>query len=461
MLIDSHGVRPERTVYVDDKDVNVDAAVALGMTGLVFTDPAALRSDLVRLGVLPDLPLGQDVAVPDVPAARPGEGAVWRGDAVPDGAGPSVVTIGVFDGVHRGHQVVVGRAAARARAAGVPCVAITFDPNPADVVGRGEPQPRLGSVEERVRLLQAAGADAVWVLPFTTELSQLTPEEFVADMLVGRLAPVAVVVGADFRFGHRAAGTVETLRTLGATHGFEVDDVPLVGRDDPGASAAWSSTAVRGLLAEGRVDAAAAALGRPYRIEGEVVHGDHRGRELASRPPTSPSTPRRRCRPTASTPRSSSATAGSGCPAAVSVGTNPTFDGTVRRVEAYVLDVDPADLDLYGEHVVVELVARLRGMERFDSVDDLVAQMAADVDGRPTGPVRRLIRACGAALVAWRCRLTGRGSTEPGWTSPGAPRNDHEGATCRSTAATKKRDHRRVRRPPRPTPARPRSRSRC
>jgi riboflavin kinase/FMN adenylyltransferase len=292
-----------------------------------------------------------------------------------------VVSVGVFDGVHRGHQVVLGRAAGLARSLGVRCVVVTFDPNPADVVGRGEPLTRLSSVPYRIRLLQAAGADDVWVVPFTVELSQQTPEQFVEDLLVPMLAPVGVVVGADFRFGHRASGTVDTLRELGSRLGFEVDPVELTGRGpvDEAAGRVWSSSSVRALLAAGDVAAAAEVLGHPHRVEGVVVHGDHRGRGLGFPTANLDVDPR------AAVPADGvyagvlERADGSRWPAAVSIGTNPTFDGVARRVEAYVLD-QPDTLDLYGEAVALDLVERLRGMERFADVDALVAQMAADVE---------------------------------------------------------------------------------
>ncbi len=309
---------------------------------------------------------------------RPGlpvQTRVWRGGTAPAAVGPSVVTIGVFDGVHRGHRVVVGRAAQVAAAAGVPLVAVTFDPHPADVARRGTPPARLCSVVQRAELLQEAGADGVWVIPFTTELSHLSPEVFVTDLLVAGLAPVAVVVGADFRFGHHAAGDVGTLAELGARYGFTVEAVGLVGRDGP---QAWSSTAVRTMLADGDVEGAAEVLARPHRVEGEVVHGDHRGRKLGF--PTANLDPDER----AAVPADGVYAGwlvrpgGERLPAAVSVGTNPTFDGVQRRVEAYVLDRD--DLDLYGEQVGVDFVRRVRPMVRFDSVDELVDQMGRDVE---------------------------------------------------------------------------------
>jgi riboflavin kinase / FMN adenylyltransferase len=288
--------------------------------------------------------------------------------------GLSVVTIGVFDGVHRGHQAVVGRAARRAATAGVACVVVTFDPHPADVVGRTDPVPVLTSLAFRVQLLRAAGADDVLVVPFTVEMSQLTPEEFVRDVLVERLRPVAVVVGANFRFGHRAAGDVGTLSEQGARYGFAVEAVELTG--DPVGGPPWSSTTVRGLLTVGDVASAAEVLGRLHQVEGPVVHGDHRGRALGY-PTANLGLDPRLALPADGVYAGWLAWADQRLPAAVSVGTNPTFDGVGRRVEAHAIDRD--DLDLYGVTATVEFTDRLRAMERFDSVDTLVQQMAADV----------------------------------------------------------------------------------
>jgi len=272
--------------------------------------------------------------------------------------------------------MVVGRALEVADALTLPLVVVTFDPHPADVARAGTPPTRLSSVAQRAELLVGAGADGVWVIPFTTELSQLTPEEFVAQMLVVHLAPVAVVVGGDFRFGHRASGDVTTLAQLGQRYGFTVDAVAMVGRDGP---QPWSSTAVRAMLAAGDVEGAADVLARPHRVEGEVVHGDHRGRGLGF-PTANLDVDDRVAVPADGVYAGWLVRAGGQrLPAAVSVGTNPMFDGDHRRVEAYVLDADE-DLDLYGEHVAVDFVSRVRGMERFDTVPELVEQMGRDVD---------------------------------------------------------------------------------
>ena len=306
--------------------------------------------------------------------------SVWHSPAeVPDDLGATVVTIGVFDGVHRGHQEVVGRAAVRARQLGVPLVAVTFDPNPIVVVRPGAVAPLLVSVARRVELLRGIGADHVFVLRFDRERSQQRAEDFVDEIVVELLHAKAVVVGTDFRFGHRAAGDVALLERLGKERGdFVVDTVEPVG--SPGVGR-WSSTYVRQRVAEGDVAAAAEALGRPFRVEGVVVRGHERGRAMGF--------------PTANVPvgegdlvpadgvyagRLTRLDAGDPVPlpAAISVGTNPTFDGVERTVEPYVLERD--DLELYGVPVAVDFVARIRGQERFDTVDDLVAQMHRDVD---------------------------------------------------------------------------------
>ena len=300
--------------------------------------------------------------------------------AVPAGFGPSAVTIGNFDGVHRGHHAVLHLLVDRARSDGLQAVAITFEPHPLAVLHPERAPVPLTTTEHKLELLAAEGLDAVLVMPFTRELALWTPRRFVAEVLVDGLGAKAVVVGGDTRFGHRNSGDVSTLRELGGELGFSVDVVADLGRAADG-ERRWSSTYVRELVLAGDVDGAAAVLGRPHRVTGEVVHGDHRGRELGF--------------PTANlSPSAVGAVPSDGVyagwlirlaepdrptmPAAISVGTNPTFHGTRRRVEAYVLDRD--DLDLYGEIVAVEFVRRLRPTLTFSGVEELVARMAADVE---------------------------------------------------------------------------------
>jgi riboflavin kinase/FMN adenylyltransferase len=302
----------------------------------------------------------------------------WRdlGDVPPDW-GSSVVAVGVFDGVHRGHQVVLRRAAETAEQLDLPVVVITFDPHPLRVVRPDVAPDLLGTVDYRARLLGSAGADAVLVLPFTPELSKLTPEDFVRRVLADRLHAAAVVVGANFRFGHRAAGDVGLLRELGERHGFTVEEV----EEQADAADRFSSTRTRDLLLAGEVGAAAAVLGRPYAIEGVVVEGDRRGRALGF-PTANLACPDGIVVPADGVYAGWLLVGSSGgserMPAAISIGSNPTFAGAGRRVEAYALDRD--DLELYGRQVAVEFVARLRGMQRFESVAALRAQMTADVE---------------------------------------------------------------------------------
>src|SRR5215472_2523302 len=303
----------------------------------------------------------------------------WQGlHDVPDGWGRSVVTIGVFDGVHRGHQRVVGRAVEVAAQLGLPVVVVTFDPHPDEVVRPGSHPPFLCTARRRAQLLAGLGADAVCVLPFTQEFSRLGPDEFVRTVLVGRLHAARVVVGEDFRFGHRAAGDVALLAQLGEKYDFTAQGVPLLTDD----GVTISSTGIRERLAAGDVAAAARDLGRPHRVEGVVVRGQRRGRALGF-PTANLETLPHTAIPADGIYAGWLArldTDGSELerwPAAISVGTNPTFDGRERIVEAYALDRD--DLDLYGDHVAVEFVARLRATVRFGSADELVVQMHADV----------------------------------------------------------------------------------
>jgi len=304
----------------------------------------------------------------------------WQGlDDVPDGWGPSVVTIGVFDGVHRGHQRIVGRATEAAAELGLPVVVVTFDPHPDEVVRPGSHPPFLCTARRRAELLAGLGVDAVCVLPFTREFSELGPDEFVHAVLVDRLHAVRVVVGENFRFGYRAAGDVALLAELGEKYDFTAEGVPLLADD----GITISSSGIREELAAGDVAAAARDLGRPHRVEGVVVRGQRRGKALGF-PTANLETPPHTAIPADGVYAGWLSSLDPGgrelerWPAAISVGTNPTFDGTKHSVEAYALDRD--DLDLYGTHVAVDFVARLRGMARFDSVGELVAQMHRDVD---------------------------------------------------------------------------------
>ena len=288
-----------------------------------------------------------------------------------------MVTIGVFDGVHQGHRQIIGRAVERAEAAGQPSVVVTFDPHPSEVVRPGSHPAQLTTTRHKADLLEQIGVSVMQVIPFTLALSRWPPEQFVHEVLVSGLQASRVVVGENFRFGHQAAGDLTLLTQLGRRFGFQTEGVPLLRRPDGGESADWSSTLVRTLVAAGDVAAAAVALTREHRVEGLVVRGDQRGRELGY--PTANVQPV----PHAAVPadgvyagrlvRSS----GERLPAAISIGTNPTFEGRERTVEAFVLDWGG---DLYGESVALDFTERLRPTLQFSSADELVAQMARDVE---------------------------------------------------------------------------------
>jgi riboflavin kinase/FMN adenylyltransferase len=300
---------------------------------------------------------------------------IWRSlGEVPQDLGRTVATVGNFDGVHRGHQHVVARA--REVAGDDPVVAVTFDPHPMAVLRPEHAPQSLTSLETRASLLADAGADAVLAVPFSRDVAAWSPERFVTEVLVDTLHARAVVVGANFRFGAKASGDVTVLTALGREHDFTTEGIAL-----DGGPQVWSSTYVRSCLLAGDVEGAAEALGHLFTVRGEVVKGDRRGRELGY--------------PTANVPTSGMLAApadgvyagwlrrldvpGEPLPAAISVGTNPTFQGDrERRVEAYVLDRD--DLELYGVPVEVSFAARIRGMQRFDSVAALVETMADDCE---------------------------------------------------------------------------------
>ena len=300
-------------------------------------------------------------------------------DATPAALRPCVATFGNFDGVHRGHRVVIETLIAQGAQRDLPVVVLTFDPHPVQVL-HPERAPELispGALHEQ--LLEATGIDGLLVVDFTAEYAQQSAADFIVDTFVHGLQVAALVVGADTKgFGVGYTGDVELIRRLGAERGFDVVVV-----DDQGDGARWSSSAAREHLRGGDVAAAAEILGRPHRVVGVVVHGFHRGRELGyptanlerrsrgvipadgvyagwlTRLDVDPAHPDRRL------------------PAAISVGTNPTFDGTDRTVEAYCLD--RTDLDLYDEEVAVDFVAHLRPTLKFDSIDELLVAMAADV----------------------------------------------------------------------------------
>ena len=301
----------------------------------------------------------------------------WRGlDELPGGWGRCVVTIGVFDGVHKGHQALITRAVDEARERELPCVVITFDPHPAEVVRPGSHPAQLTSLARRAELVEQLGVDVFCVLPFTPELSRVPADTFVHETLVKRLHTAAVVVGENFTFGHRAAGNVELLRTLGQRFGFATEGVGLI--DAGGVS--YSSTYIRACVDAGDVATAAELLGRPHRLEGIVVRGDGRGKQLGY-PTANLSTPRFAAIPADGVYACRFRCVIDGVEhvwlAAVSVGTNPTFSGRERRVEAFVLDVDA---DFYGQRAAIDFEHRLRDMTRFGSVSELVEQIALDVE---------------------------------------------------------------------------------
>lgn len=304
-------------------------------------------------------------------------------DAVPADLGPTVATLGNFDGVHRGHRAVLDTVIGAARERGLAAVAVTFDPHPVAVLHPERAPKEICGLEHRLDLLEEAGLDGVAVIEFTREYAQLTPEAFVVETFVEGLRSEVVVIGHDSRFGLHNSGDADTMRELGEKYGFEVVVPGTVGEVDEGVRA-LSSTALREAIVHGDVAEAAEFLGRLHRVSGEVVHGYKRGRDLGyptanlssdseglvpadgvyagwlERPELPADHPDRRL------------------PAAISVGTNPTFQDVERSVEAYVLDRD--DLELYGETVRVEFVTRLRDNLRFESIEALMEQMAADVD---------------------------------------------------------------------------------
>jgi riboflavin kinase/FMN adenylyltransferase len=283
------------------------------------------------------------------------------------------IALGTFDGVHLGHLRVIQSAIERAQALGVRSAVATFDPRPVSVIVPERAPDSLTSLPRRLELLRAAGVDDVLVIKFTLELASRTPEEFVDEVLVGQLEAAEVVVGQNFRFGHRRAGDVDVLRALGEERGFGVTVAPLFEFDGEPVS----SSRIRELIRLKYVEDAARILGRSPELEGEVVRGDGRGRELGV-PTANLGLSGRYVLPAEGVYAGDVVLAdGRTFRSAISIGTNPTFDGEREvRVEAHLLHFDE---DLYGQHIRVEFRRFLRGQLRFDDLDALIAQMRADI----------------------------------------------------------------------------------
>jgi riboflavin kinase/FMN adenylyltransferase len=248
---------------------------------------------------------------------------------------------------------------------------MTFDPHPSEVVRPGSHPAQLTTLRRRAELVEQLGVEVFLVLPFTVELSRMPADEFVHTVLVERLHVAEVVVGDNFTFGHKAAGDIELLRSLGRRFGFTAAGVGLLSQGE----LTFSSTYIRSCIDAGDVVAAGTALGRPHRVEGIVVRGDQRGRSLGY-PTANLSTARYAAIPADGVYACRFAHRSRDLAAAVSIGTNPTFSGRERRVEAFVLDLDE---DFYGERVALDFVKRLRGMCRFDTPEELVTQIDDDV----------------------------------------------------------------------------------
>jgi riboflavin kinase/FMN adenylyltransferase len=297
----------------------------------------------------------------------------------PGAAGGTAVTIGAYDGVHRGHQAVLAEVRRLADARGLPTVVVTFDRHPAAIV-RPESAPKLlTDLDQKLEVLAATGhVDYTVVLTFDEQRAAQEAPAFVEELLGDRLGARLVVVGEDFHFGRGRRGTVELLRTMGAALGFDVVGLRLV--TIPEVEGPVSSTAVRRRLAEGDVAGAATLLGRPYELRGVVVRGDGRGGRQLGFPTANVAVAADILLPADGIYAGWYERPGGHVrPAAVSVGRRPTFYDAAESslVEAYLLDFDG---DLYGEAARVRFVDRLRGEERFESVEALVAQMALDVD---------------------------------------------------------------------------------
>ncbi len=292
------------------------------------------------------------------------------GSAVPERLRGGIVALGNFDGFHKGHQAVVGRAVGRGRAEGRPVLVATFDPHPVRFFRPETPPFRLTTLDQRERMFAAAGADAMLVFRFDDALASLTAEQFVSERLLRLVGAAGVVTGEDFTFGKGRSGNVEVLKQLGRGHGFSVDSVAPVEAD----GTPVSSSLIREALQAGDCEAATRLLSRPFAIEGVVEHGDKRGRTIGY--PTANLSLGKYLRPrfgiyaVRGRLRDGHVLAG-----AANLGIRPTFAPAKELLEPYFFDFSG---DLYGQTIEVELVSFLRPEAKFDSIDALKAQMDAD-----------------------------------------------------------------------------------
>lgn len=292
-------------------------------------------------------------------------------DEIPPEARGAVLALGNFDGVHRGHQVLIRRAIDVARREGRPAGVLLFEPHPREFFNPDTPHFRLTSLEDKLAILDEMGVDLAIVLPFNAELAALDAERFIADVLVSRLGVKHIFIGYHFFFGRDRSGSTETLRAAGAAHGFEVTVVePVADRGEP-----FSSTAVRLALAEGDVRHAAELLGRPWRVRGPVIGGAKRGTGLGF--------------PTANVAMLKGTALGHGIFAvrvlldgrkldgAAYLGTRPTFDDGMPVLEVFLFDFDEA---IYGRTIEVSFIDKVRDDRKFADADELVRQMQADCE---------------------------------------------------------------------------------
>ena len=303
----------------------------------------------------------------------------WGITEIPPVSHGTIVTLGNFDGVHTGHQAVLKAVAALAGEHQVHSVVLTFDPHPRSLHQPEQPLQLITSLQQRLERMADTGIDATVVEPYTWDFAELTPEEFVKEYFVDRLHARVVVVGKDMRFGKNNSGDLATVQRLGEKHGFDVVTIDEVG--ESAGIGRFSSSDIRAYLVSGKVAEAKRALGVPHALRGEVVHGDARGRALGF--------------PTANLGEEihglipcDGVYAGwarfdqedTRYPAAISVGTNPTFHGDMRRVEAHLVDIEFSTLDVYGRTMTVEFSEFIRSQITYTDMDSLVEQMNQDVD---------------------------------------------------------------------------------